>query len=70
MFLLCLTMFMPNLVDPIKIMDPIKKKIFIENRLATVASDFLGNVGSLSPFALCPKVFMPSLAQLLLTEWK
>ena len=46
------------------------KHYFIENRLATLVSGLLGNVGDLSVFVLCRIMFMQSLAQLGLTEWK
>ena len=42
----------------------------MENMLVTLVSAFLGNVGDLSAFVLCPTMFMPSLARLGLTEWK
>ena len=52
------------------IMEAIWKKYnFIENRLATLVSRLLGNEDALSVI-LCRIMFMPSLAQLGLIEWK
>ena len=51
-----------------KVMEAILKNI--ENRLATLATGVLEDVDPFSGFLLCRILFMPSLEQLDLTEWK
>lgn len=47
----------------------IDKNIFKKNRLATLATEILGNSDPNSTFLLCRIMCMPSLVQTGLTEW-